>query len=71
MPVTKSRNGMQDFSALDQTDTTGFLFRGEDEEHSSDFKAILQMTATDDNFPVLLNKFPHKVSCLECFQGNK
>lgn len=67
MPVTKSRNGMHDFSTLDQTNTTGFLF-GDDEEQSSDFKTILQMTATDDNFPVLYSqKFPHKVSSSNCF----
>lgn len=63
MPVTKSRNGMQDMLSLDQTNTTRFLFGDEETPNSSDSKSYLQMHATDDNFPILVRgEHPQKSS---------
>jgi hypothetical protein len=56
MPVTRSRNGMHEMLALDQTNTARFLF-GEDEGATSpDVKNYLQMNATDDKFPILVRR---------------
>lgn len=61
MPVTKSRNGVQDMLALDQTNTARFLFG--DDENSAEAKSFLQMQSTKDNFPILLRgEQPQKVS---------
>ncbi|KAL5352769.1 hypothetical protein ACLOAV_002717 [Pseudogymnoascus australis] len=54
MPVTKSRNGVQDMLSLDQTNTTRFLFGDEDAGGPMDSKNYLQMHATDENFPILV-----------------
>ncbi|OBT40346.1 hypothetical protein VE00_08460 [Pseudogymnoascus sp. WSF 3629] len=54
MPVTKSRNGIQDMLSLDQTNTTRFLFGDEDAGGPMDSKNYLQMHATDENFPILV-----------------
>jgi hypothetical protein len=62
MPVTKSRNGANEFS-LDQTNTTHFLFGDDESAPSSDLQSYLQMNATDDNFPILVRRdeYPQKV----------
>jgi len=63
MPVTKSRNGIRDMLALDQTNTTRFLFGDEEASTSTDPKSYLQMHATDDNFPILVRgEHPQKVN---------
>jgi hypothetical protein len=63
MPVTKSRNGIQDMLSLDQTNTTRFLFGDEEASTSADAKSYLQMHATDDNFPILVRgEHPQKVN---------
>lgn len=58
MPVTKSRNGIQDMLALDKTNTARFLFGDEDNTSSHDSqdreKSYLQTHATEDGFPILL-----------------
>ncbi|KAH8820489.1 armadillo-type protein [Xylogone sp. PMI_703] len=54
MPVTRSRNGINEMFALDQTNTARFLFGEED--GSSDVKSYLQQTATDDKFPILVRR---------------
>lgn len=60
MPVTKSRNGIQDMLALDKTNTARFLFGDEDNTSSQDrqdrqdAKSYLQSHATEDGFPILL-----------------
>ncbi|KAG9233476.1 armadillo-type protein [Amylocarpus encephaloides] len=56
MPVTKSRNGMQDVLSLDPSNTTRFLFGEEDGATSPDVKTYLQMNATDDKFPILVRR---------------
>lgn len=63
MPVTKSRNGVQDMLSLDQTNTTRFLFGDEDAGGPMDSKNYLQMHATDENFPILVRgEHPQNVS---------
>lgn len=63
MPVTKSRNGIQDMLSLDQTNTTRFLFGDEDAGGPMDSKNYLQMHATDENFPILVRgEHPQNVS---------
>lgn len=63
MPVTKSRNGIQDMLSLDQTNTTRFLFGDDESATSTDSKNYLQMHATDDNFPILVRgEHPQKVT---------
>lgn len=52
MPVTKSRNGIQDMLALDKTNTARFLFGDEENNGSSDPKSYLHQT--EDGFPILL-----------------
>lgn len=52
MPVTKSRNGIQDMLALDKTNTARFLFGDEEINGSSDPKSYLHQT--EDGFPILL-----------------
>ncbi|KJR87081.1 RNA-binding protein [Sporothrix schenckii 1099-18] len=60
MPVTRSRTGFYDFSSLDQTNTTRFLF-GEEEEHATNGEtnkmfqqtANTNVTGLDESFPTL------------------
>ncbi|KAL1901392.1 hypothetical protein Sste5346_001797 [Sporothrix stenoceras] len=60
MPVTRSRTGFYDFSSLDQTNTTRFLF-GEEEEHVANGEtnklyhqtANANVSALDESFPTL------------------
>ena len=59
MPVTRSRTGFYDFSSLDQTNTTRFLF-GEEEEHAANGEnkmyhqaANAKLTGLDESFPTL------------------
>jgi hypothetical protein len=60
MPVTRSRTGFYDFSSLDQTNTTRFLF-GEEEEHTANGEtnkmyhqtANANVTGLDESFPTL------------------
>ena len=67
MPVTKSRNGIQDMLALDKTNTARFLFGDEDNNGSSDPKSYLHQT--EDGFPILLRgEHPqHKVCYITTF----
>lgn len=60
MPVTRSRNGIHEMLALDQTNTARFLF-GEDEPVTSpEIKGYhFAMDATDDNFPILVRQNEH------------
>lgn len=62
MPVTKSRNGLQD--SLDSAGTTRFLFGEEDGPALPAAKDYLQMNTTDDKFPILVRReeFPDMVS---------
>lgn len=60
MPVTKSRNGINEMQSLDQTNITGFLFNDEEEQKPQ----FLQAGTTVDNFPVL-NQYSYKVSSNE------
>ncbi|CAK7267437.1 hypothetical protein SEPCBS119000_002549 [Sporothrix epigloea] len=59
MPVTRSRTGFYDFSSLDQTNTTRFLF-GEEEDHANNtetktFKAALPAVSSHaESFPTLM-----------------
>jgi hypothetical protein len=64
MPVTKSRNGMQEMMSLDQTNTARFLFGEEDGAASGDIKNYLHMNTTDDKFPILVRRdeYPGVVS---------
>ncbi|KAA8573651.1 hypothetical protein MFRU_001g03850 [Monilinia fructicola] len=56
MPVTKSRNGMHEMLSLDQTNTARFLF-GEDESAApANVDKYLNMSATDDKFPILVRR---------------
>lgn len=52
MPVTKSRNGIQDMLALDKTNTARFLFGDEENNGLPDPKSYLHQT--EDGFPILL-----------------
>lgn len=60
MPVTRNRTGFYDFSSLDQTNTTRFLF-GEEEEHAANGEtnklyhqtANANVTGLDESFPTL------------------
>lgn len=67
MPVTRSKSGFYDFSSLDQTNTTRFLF-GEDEDHSNGESKLYQANNTksslDENFPTLTRREgqPHMLS---------
>lgn len=61
MPVKKT-GGLNDFSALDQTNTAGFLFGNEDKTED---KSYLQM-ANEDNFPTLRNVAQNVSSWLLC-----
>ena len=78
MPVTRSRTGFYDFSSLDQTNTTRFLF-GEEEEHAANGEnkmyhqaANAKLTGLDESFPTLTRSegqtnmvsFPVYFSCL-------
>jgi hypothetical protein len=65
MPVTsldlRGRDNLPDLaSVLGHIDTTGYLFGEEDKEHnpaaSPDHKAYLQMSNTDDKFPILVRR---------------
>ncbi|KAI9742450.1 MAG: hypothetical protein M1818_003984 [Claussenomyces sp. TS43310] len=56
MPVTKSRNGMNEMLSLDQTNTTRFLFGDDEPSQSSDPKSYLQVNANDENFPILVRR---------------
>jgi hypothetical protein len=65
MPVTgldmRGRNNLPDLaSVLGHIDTAGYLFGEEDKEHnavaSPDHKAYLQMSNTDDKFPILVRR---------------
>lgn len=65
MPVTgldlRGRDNLPDLaSVLGHIDTTGYLFGEEDKEHNSvaspDHKAYLQMSNTDDKFPILVRR---------------
>jgi hypothetical protein len=62
MPVTKSRNGINDMQSLDQTNITGFLFNDEEEQKPP----YLRASTTAENFPILKeiqhNEYPYKVS---------
>lgn len=57
MPVTKSRNPIQDLTDhdLDQINTAEFLFGG-DEEPRSAIDNYLERNATKDHFPILVNR---------------
>ncbi|KAK0127550.1 hypothetical protein ONS96_007084 [Cadophora gregata f. sp. sojae] len=56
MPVTKSRNGMQEMLSLDQTNTARFLF-GEDESgQSPDINQYLDMNGAENKFPILVRR---------------
>lgn len=52
MPVTKSRNGMNEMLSLDQTNTTRFLFG--DEEGTPDVNHYLEVSGAENNFPTLV-----------------
>ncbi len=69
MPVTKSRNGMNEMQSLDQTNITGFLFNDEEEQKPQ----YLQASTTAENFPILENKrrddYPYKVSSQKFYCG--
>jgi hypothetical protein len=56
MPVTKSRNGINEMFSLDQTNTTRFLFGDDETSSSPDQKSYLQMNANDENFPILVRR---------------
>jgi hypothetical protein len=65
MPVTgldlRGRDNLPDLaSVLGHIDTTGYLFGEEDKQHnpgaSPDHKAYLQMSNTDDKFPILVRR---------------
>ncbi|KAH6642427.1 armadillo-type protein [Boeremia exigua] len=65
MPVTgldlRGRDNLPDLaSVLGHIDTTGYLFGEEDKEHnptaSPDHKAYLQMSNTNDKFPILVRR---------------
>ncbi|KAF2826376.1 ARM repeat-containing protein [Ophiobolus disseminans] len=65
MPVTgleiRGRDNLPDLaSVLGHIDTTGYLFGEDDKEHNSaaspDHKAYLQMSNTDDKFPILVRR---------------
>jgi hypothetical protein len=65
MPVTgldlRGRDNLPDLaSVLGHIDTTGYLFGEEDKDHNSvaspDHKAYLQMSNTDDKFPILVRR---------------
>jgi hypothetical protein len=59
MPVTKSRNGMNEMQSLDQTNITGFLFNDEEEQNPS----YLRAGTTAENFPLLEKiQYPYSVS---------
>jgi hypothetical protein len=59
MPVTKSRNGINEMQSLDQTNITGFLFNDEEEQKPQYLQ--LQAGTTAENFPIL-KEYPYKVS---------
>lgn len=59
MPVTKSRNKLQDMMMdseqdLDQSSTTEFLFR--DDEPSKHNSSFLEKSSTQENFPFVLHR---------------
>lgn len=65
MPVTsldlRGRDNLPDLaSVLGHIDTTGYLFGEDDKDHNSvaspDHKAYLQMSNTDDKFPILVRR---------------
>ena len=65
MPVTnldrRGRENLPDLaSVLGHIDTTGYLFGEDDKEHnaaaSPDHKAYLQMSNTNDKFPILVRR---------------
>jgi hypothetical protein len=66
MPVTKSRNGINDMQSLDQTNITGFLFNDEEEQKPQ----YLRASTTAENFPILTKQidkeYPYKVSFKKC-----
>jgi hypothetical protein len=51
MPVTKSRNGINEMQSLDQTNITAFLFNDEEEQKPQYLQ--LQAGTTAENFPIL------------------
>ncbi len=67
MPVTKSRNGMNEMHSLDQTNITGFLFNDDEEQKP----LRLQAGTTAENFPILENmrrdEYPYKVRSKFCY----
>jgi hypothetical protein len=64
MPVTKSRNGMDNMLSLDPSNTTRFLFGDDEAPTSPDVTNYLQMNTTDDKFPILVRRdeYPGLVS---------
>lgn len=62
MPVTKSRNPIQDMMDhdLDQTNTAEFLFG--DEEPRSAIDSYLDKGSNKDHFPILVNRNGMNVS---------
>lgn len=71
MPVTKSRNGINDMQSLDQTNITGFLFNDEDEQKPQ----YLRASTTAENFPILKeiqhNEYPYKVGSKRVVLGEQ
>jgi hypothetical protein len=64
MPVTKSRNGIQEILSLDQTNTTRFLFGDDDSSATPEVNKYLEMNTTENKFPVLIRReeYPGLVS---------
>ncbi|KAL2066223.1 hypothetical protein VTL71DRAFT_2294 [Oculimacula yallundae] len=56
MPVTKSRNGMHEMLALDQTNTARFLFGEDESAPSPDVNQYLDMNGAENKFPILVRR---------------
>lgn len=56
MPVTKSRNGMQEMLSLDQTNTARFLFGEDESAPSPDINQYLDMNGAENKFPILVRR---------------
>ncbi|CZS99797.1 hypothetical protein WAI453_003547 [Rhynchosporium graminicola] len=56
MPVTKSRNGMHEMLALDQTNTARFLFGEDESAPPADVNQYLDMNGPGDKFPMLVRR---------------
>lgn len=69
MPVTKSRNGMQEMLSLDQTNTARFLFGEDESAPSPDVNQYLEMNGAGDNFPILVRRdeYPGQVCSSNSF----